>query len=555
MTTRRPGATTTRAADRTSGIDEPTATNGTADTAPALDPGVGEVLAALDIGTNSFHLVVARHATGESFEVITREREMVRLGQGGTDMKELTPEAVDRAISAIQRMKRIADSHGASALRAVATSATREASNAEVFIDRARDEAGVEIEVISGIEEARLIHLGMLQAVPVFERRLLGVDIGGGSTEILIGERGETLAARSFKLGAVRLTSRFFPGGAVDAPSIAACRDYIRSVLTHFEREVVEYGFDVAVASSGTAEAIARMVHASRRTAPLRTFNCFAFTRAELAEVTAALCSAPTAAARAKLTGLDAGRADIAPAGALILDEIAERFGVEELTFSEGALRDGVLLDTLERLHGTTDGRSHLRDVARRSIRQLQDRCDEDPVHSAQVARLALELFDGLADLHGLGPAERDYLEAAALLANVGLVVAHSKHHHHSYYVIRNSELTGLTDHEIELIAQIARYHRKSEPKTSHAPFAALSRDDQQLVRLLAGILRVAIGLDRCHERRVAGVRVTERSGRITIEVRPDGVDIALELYAANERKDLLERVLDRRIELMPAIR
>ena len=515
---------------------------------------VPDVFAALDLGTNSFHLVVARHTGGEGFDVITREREMVRLGHGGTDMKELSDTSIDRAVACLRRMRRIAESHGASEIRAVATSATREAANANTFIERARDEAGVDIEVISGLEEARLIHLGILQAVPVFDQRVLLIDIGGGSTEILIGERGETLAARSFKLGAVRLTDRFFPDGEVSDDSIADCREYIRSVLTHFEREADEYGFDVAVASSGTAEAIARMAHADRGGPPLRTFNCFEFTRHELTAVVERLCAARTPQQRAKISGLDSGRADIAPAGALILDEIAERFGADAFTFSEGALRDGVLLDAVERRSGGADGRSQLRDVARRSIRQLRDRCDDDPAHSAQVARLAVGLFDGLEPLHGLGPAERDLLEAGALLANVGLVVSHSKHHHHSYYVVRNSELTGLTDHEIELIAQIARYHRKSSPKSSHEPFAALSRSDQQLVRTLAGILRIAIGLDRCHERRVPGVRVELGDQRVTIEVGHDGADIALELYAANERKDLLEQVLDRRVELMPAV-
>ena len=224
------------------------------------------------------------------------------------------------------------------------------------------------------------------------------------------------------------------------------------------------------------------------------------------------------------------------------------------MTFSEGALRDGVLLDTVERLTGETAGRTTSATCARRSVRQLLERCDDDPEHSTHVARLAVELFDGLQTLHGLGPAERDYLEAGALLANVGLVVAHSKHHLHAYYVIRNSELAGLTDREIELIAQIARYHRKSEPKTSHPQFAALDRDEQALVRTLAAILRVAIGLDRCHEHRVAAVRVEVRPAKVVVHVMPNAADIALELYAANERKDLLEEVLDRRVELMPAV-
>ena len=511
------------------------------------------VLAALDIGTNSFHLVVARHTGGDGFEVVAREKEVVRLGHGGTDMKELAPEAVERAVACLQRMRRIATTHGASTIRAVATSATREAANADELLRRARDEAGVEIEVISGLEEARLVYAGVTHGLAGPPRRLV-VDIGGGSTEVLIGERGETLAARSFKLGAVRLTDRFFPGGVVTNKAVRACRDHVRSVLTHFERDADEHGFDVAVASSGTAEAIARMAHAARGAEPLRTWNCFAFGADEVHAITDQLVAVREPAARARLAGLDAQRADIAPAGALILDEIATRFGVDAFTFSEGALRDGVLLDTLQRQQGDANGERHLRDVSRRSVRQLRDRCDEDPAHSTQVARLAVALFDGLRPLHGLDHAARDYLEAGALLANVGLVVAHTKHHLHSYYVIRNSELTGLTDHEIEVIALIARYHRKSAPKASHPEWAVLDADDQHVVRATAAILRVAIGLDRCHEHRVDGVRVDVRHDRVVVHVVPAQADISLELYAANERKGLLEEVLGRRVELIPAV-
>ena len=195
-------------------------------------------------------------------------------------------------------------------------------------------------------------------------------------------------------------------------------------------------------------------------------------------------------------------------------------FGVARFTYSEGALRDGVLLDTMSRLSGDRVGPlHHLRDVSRRSICQLADRCDDDPAHSAHVARLAVELFDALAPLHGLDPTAREYLEAGALLANVGLVVAHSKHHLHAYYVIRNSELAGLTDAEIEVIAQIARYHRKSAPKPSHPDFAALPPADQDLVRALAAILRVAIGLDRSHQAQVCHVGAELDSDRVVLHV------------------------------------
>ena len=263
-----------------------------------------------------------------------------------------------------------------------------------------------------------------------------------------------------------------------------------------------------------------------------------------------------TADGRAKVRGLEAARADIVVAGALILESVASTFGVDVFTYSEAALRDGVLVDTLSRMGDPTAGAGslhHLRDVSRRSIDQLIARCDDDPLHSEHVARLAVALFDALAPIHGLDDTAREYLEAGALLANVGLVVAHTKHHLHAYYVIRNSELAGLTDAEIEVIAQIARYHRKSEPKASHAEFAALSAADQHLVRTLAGILRVAIGLDRSHRGRVSGLKVELRPKRavVLVEAEP-GADIGLELYAANERKELLEQVLDVRVDLLP---
>jgi exopolyphosphatase/guanosine-5'-triphosphate,3'-diphosphate pyrophosphatase len=509
----------------------------------------GTTLAALDLGTNSFHLVVARLVGDDGFEVLTREKEMVRLGHGGGEMKEISPESMSRAVAALTRMRKVADSAGAP-IRAVATSATREASNAAEFLAAAH-EAGVDVEVISGVEEARLIHLGVLQAVPVFDQRLIMVDIGGGSTEILVGQSGDSLFARSFKLGAVRLTDRFFAGTRLHPSAVGSCRKYVRSMLTTVEREVNELGHDVAVASSGTAETIARMVHAATGRSELRTFNCFEFTSDELSATVRDIVTAPTLAARRKLPGLDPARADIILAGALILEGVADVFGIERFTFSDYALREGVLLDTIHRQRGT--GMQALRDVARRSVRQLAARCDDDPDHSEHVARLAVELFDATAEAHGLADSCRPLLQAAALLANVGLVISHSKHHLHSYYVIRNSELVGFTDPEIELIALIARYHRKSAPKPSHAEFMRLSAPDQQMVRVLSGLLRIAIGLDRSHDGRVEAVTVTTRPKRLTIEVHArHDADIELELYAATERTPLLADALAVPIDLRP---
>ena len=510
-----------------------------------------ETLAAIDVGTNSVHLVVARTTDGDRFEVLTREKDMVRLGSGSTDMRELAPDAVDRAVAALDRFRRIAEVHGAE-VRAVATSAVREAENRDVFLRRARDEAEVEVEVVSGTEEARLIHLGVLQALEVFDSRLLLADIGGGSTELLIGEAGETIASTSLKLGAVRLTNRFFAGEKLHPSAVSSCRTYVAEVLASFDRPVREHGFEVAVGCSGTIEQVLRLARGLAGEEELRTLNGAVIKRKQVTAVAEAVIDARRSGTMADLPDLDPKRTDIILAGVLVLEGLVQRFGIKEMVISEHALREGVFLDTVQRLRGGS--RPELRDVARRSVVDLMTRSDEDPGHSAHVAHLALRLFDATADRHGLGSEARALLEAGALLANVGLAISHSKHHKHSYYMIRNTDqLVGFTDVEIELVAQIARYHRKSNPKPGHAEWAALPKDEQRLVSVTAGLLRVAIGLDRSHAGLVKDVDAEIADGRLTVTVRPvqPGADLGLELYAAGERTDLLEQALDLTVEVV----
>jgi exopolyphosphatase / guanosine-5'-triphosphate,3'-diphosphate pyrophosphatase len=520
------------------------------------------VLAAIDIGTNSVHLVVAKVAASR-IEVIEHEREMVRLGSSAGDMKQLTGDAIDRGVAVLDRFRQVAEIYGAR-VRAVATSAVREAENRAGFLERARLEAGVDVEVISGFEEARLIHLGVLQAVPVFDQRLLVCDIGGGSTELIVGHRGEVLASRSLRLGAISLTQQFFPDGRRTSEAVQACRRYVRATLAPFARQVRRLGWEVAVGSSGTIGAVCEVVAAGRSEPRPRTFNNFTVTRDEIDGAVERLLEPSSTKGRAKVAGLDPRRADIILGGVLVLEQVVHELDATELTFSEYALREGVLLDTWQRSHGGS--LHHLSDLRRRSVDHLVELMDEDPAHSRQIARLALQLFDGTADRHGLGDDSREVLEAASRLCNVGLFVSHSGHHKHSYYVIRNSELlAGFTDREIELIAQVARYHRKSVPKKRHPPFAALSADDQHRVSVLAGLLRIAVGLDRNHAGRVDRVRCRTRPGDdgsddgsggdgLVVEVTPRaGADISLELYSAGQRKELLESTLGLAVEIVPA--
>ena len=482
------------------------------------------------------------------FEIITQEKEVVRLGSGSRDMKVLQQDAMDRGIETLRRFRQIAEISQAP-LRAVATSAVREALNKEAFINRANDEAGVGIQVISGFEEARLIYLGVLQALPIFDKKILLIDIGGGSTEFLIGKEGEVFEANSLKLGAIRMTDRFFREDPIDPKNVKQCRQYVKAYLNPMAREVRKNGFDLAVGSSGTILNIAQMVQVMRHEAPTRHLSNFLFSGLELAEVLKMLVKSDTVKKRQKIGGLDTGRADIILGGAIILEQAFEEMKIESMTVSGFALREGVIFDTLQKARGGVA--HHLSDIRYKGVIHLAESCRYEKEHSEQVTRLSQMFYDQLADRLHLADINREYLEAASILHNVGFFISHSQHHRHSYYLIRNSEyLTGFTDREIEIIAQTARYHRKSAPKQKHEEYARLSPEDQKIVAKLAAILRIADPLNRTRSNVVRKIQCesVENTLLIHLDVSP-GSDPSLEVYSAESRKDLLEEVLGMSVE------
>ncbi len=507
-------------------------------------------MAAIDIGTNSFHLVVVKVKDSTRFEIVTQEKEVVRLGSGSSDMKMLKPDAMDRGIDALRRFRQIAEISQAP-IRAVATSAVREALNKEDFIRRASEEAGVAIQVISGFEEARLIYLGVLQALPIFDKKILLIDIGGGSTEFLIGKEGEVIEANSLKIGAIRMTNRFLSEDPIDPKSVKQCRQYVKAYLNPMTREVRKHGFEIAVGSSGTILNIAQMVQVMRQETPTRHLSNFLFTRSELAEVVKTLVKADTLKKRQKIEGLDAGRVDIILGGAIILEQAFEEMKIEAMTVSSFALREGVIFDSLQKAREGVI--HHLSDIRYKGVIHLAESCSYEREHAEQVTRLSQMLYDQLIDRLQLADINREYLEAASILHNVGFFISHSQHHLHSYYLIRNSEyLTGFTDREIEIIAQTARYHRKSNPKQKHAEFARLSSEDQKIVRKLASILRIADPLNRTRSSLVRKIQCesVENTLLIHLDVVP-GSDPSLEVFSAETRKDLLEEVLGMRVEII----
>jgi exopolyphosphatase/guanosine-5'-triphosphate,3'-diphosphate pyrophosphatase len=514
--------------------------------------GEGEIRAAIDLGTNSFHLVVARVEPDGHFDVLDREKEVVRLGSGAGVMRILTPEAIERGLETLGRFRRIADGFGAT-IDAVATSALREALNRDEFLRRARDEVGIDVDIVSGVEEARLIHLGVLHFVPLLDERILVIDIGGGSTELVVGEHTDVLLARSLKLGAIRLTDRFFPGGEIHNKAVAECRSYVRSFLAPAVADVRALAPFTAVGSSGTILNLARIV-AGQDSDPSTVTSGATFTAEGLREARDVILARKRPADRDDIPGLDEQRRDIIVAGVILLAEIVDLLSIERIVVSEAALREGILVDRVA-AGNKAEVVHRLSDIRRRSVMRMAETFHENLDHIGRATDLALQLFDGLQPMHHLTAADRDLLEAAGLLHNVGLFVSHAAHHRHSYYVIRNTDqLVGFTDREVELIAQIARFHRKSEPKPRHPEFEALSNADQRRVRLLAGMLRVGIALDRTRQGAVDALTVRPRSDPrqavdIDVHAAPDA-DVSLELYTAEQRITLLEAALDLPVSL-----
>lgn len=505
---------------------------------------VGDILAAMDLGTNSFHLVVAEIVDKNRFNVLTKDKEVVRLGTSGKEMKHITPEAMDRALTALKRFKKVADSFDAT-IRAVATSATREAKNREEFIDKVKEETGIEIEVVSGYEEGRLIYVGVLQALNVYDKRILLIDIGGGSTEFFLCEKGSVVSGISLKIGAVRLTNKFFKGDKIKESSVEEAREFIKGEINPIKRELKGKKFDMVVGTSGTITNIGAMILKRENDDIDKDFNMnnFTYDRDSFYDLMKTILKAGSVDKIKEIPGIDDSRADIICAGALILEQAFKELDIKKITLSSFALREGILYDSLQEEFGTAHP-GHLDNVKAKSVFNLADGSNYDKDHAVHVARIAGAIFDKIHEKFKLTERDKEYLEAASILHDIGYHISHSKHHKHSYYLIRNAEMLGFNDREIEIIANIARYHRKSHPKPSHYTFNKLNEDDKKLVKLLAGILRIADGLDRSHDSLVKGVDVSLNKSKMEIKLiikkdaSPD-----LELWGADRKKALFEEM------------
>lgn len=511
------------------------------------------ILGAIDIGTNSFHLVIARIHNDKGFTVLTKDKEVVRLGSGSNDMKYISEEAMQRGISVLKRFALICKSFGAERVRAVATSATREALNKDEFIGRVKAETGIEIEIISGYEEARLIYLGVLQALPVYNEKILLIDIGGGSTEFLIGKRGNIKYANSIKLGAVRMTQKFFSDEKVKRSSIEDARLFVKGVIAQIVREIKNEDYDTVIGTSGTITNLGFIVRADNNFEFEDNINMnkYTFDKNGLESSVKKILKAENYNERLKIPGLDPKRADIIVAGSIILEQIFEELKLKKLTISNYALREGIIFDSIT-TYSEEDVSIHLSNVRYKSVIGLGEKTSFDKKHAVQTMSLAVKLYDFLKERFNLNENDEECLEAACLLHDIGYYISHSQHHKHSYYIIRNSELLGFNEGEIELIANIARYHRKSHPKPKHENFSKLDGPTQEKVRKLAGILRIADSLDRSHKSVINSISIKEEKNDLTITVRTkNNEEPVLEIWGVNLRKELFEESFDLKVNVI----
>lgn len=509
-------------------------------------------LAALDMGTNSFHLLVVDAHVDGTFEPLVREKEMLRLGDVVSRHGRIPESAMRRAVTVVERFKSLADAAGADEIAACATSATREAENGDELVDQILERTGIEVQVISGVEEARLIFEAVRASLVIEPPPALAFDLGGGSLEVMVGDRQGLRWSTSVKLGVARLTTELVRDDPPSAGDIRRLRDRVSSQLAPLAAEVADLHPRMVVGTSGTLCTLARMV-AARRASGTKgsvpvSVNQLTFDRDELTAIHDQIVGLK-AADRARLPGLDAGRADIIAAGSTLLLNAMELFGFERMTVSEWALREGILLDRIRRhdraeLGGDTVG------IRRASVLELCRRCNWDELHSRQVARLALSIFDQSASLHGLGPADRELLEHACLLHDIGAHVSTEAHHKHTAYLIEHGRLRGFTPEEVAILAALGRYHRGGDPRPSKPALAAVSEGRRADVAKLVSILRVADGLDRSRGAAVAEVSITLTGDWVRLVASANG-DIDVDLWGARRKRDLFENLFDRRLEVL----
>jgi len=465
------------------------------------------------------------------------ERASVRLGRDVFLDGKLAPAAVSQACEALRRFRELLDLHRVERYRAVATSAVREAENGQLLVERARREAGIELDVIEGIEEARLVRLAVVGRLDLRDKRALLLDLGGGSLEISLVDRGQLRASKSLPIGTVRLLEAFH---GRDNNGDEMAREYIERQLLEIASEIPKESVDVCVGTGGNFDTLALLCPPSGASRP------------EL-DVPAVRALLPTLIAmtpeeRRNTYALRPDRADVIVPAAEIIAGVAKAFGIERIQTPGVGLKEGVLDELIEKHFNVWDYGGEASASLDAALR-LGRRYHFDEAHGMLVARFSADLFDQLLPLHRLGERDRLLIRTAALLHDVGDFVRYEGHHRHSHYILTNSDIVGLTPTERAVVANVARYHRKAHPDTAHPNFRDLERDDRGRVRILAGIVRIADALDREHAAKVGALRAVIEKGRMRLHLT-GAAERRLEEWTVGRKSQLFEEVFDLKVDI-----
>jgi exopolyphosphatase/guanosine-5'-triphosphate,3'-diphosphate pyrophosphatase len=497
--------------------------------------------AVIDMGSNSFRLVVYGYEPGRFWQHVDEIREAVRVGEGVGDDRTLRPEPMDRAVRVAAVFSSFCRASGVDDVTAVATSAIRDAPNGPDLLARVREEAGLEARVLSEEEEARYGYLAIANSTTLEDG--YGIDIGGGSVQVMQLEERSLGRSGSWPLGAVKMSERFLPGDEAGGKALKALRKHVRSVLD--DEDWIEPGDPARAAGIGGT--IRNLASAAEKRAGLPQSDAegFRLTREALGELIEELADLPVAK-RGGVPGIKPDRGDVILGGAVVLDELMDRCGAEEVEATSAGLREGVFF---ERFLSDRDA-PLVENVRDASVLNLARRYQESLDHPRHVTRLSLEIYDGLSEA-GLADGdaeERELLRAACLLHDIGTAVDYDDHHKHSRYLILNGGLPGFTPREVELIALIARYHRKGDPDASELGPLKRKRDDERLA-LLSGVIRLAEQFERSRDGSVASVRLTAPNGSVLLEPTLKK-DASVAIWSARRNADLLEQALEMPVEI-----
>lgn len=495
-------------------------------------------IAAIDIGSNSIRQIVADVSADGTIRVVDEMKAAPRLGAGARETRRIDEGRMRDALEVVGRMTTLARQLGAERVEAVATSAVRDTTNGQLFLDLIREESGLAVRILDGADEARLSFRSALAHFELGKGRAVVVDIGGGSLEIALSADGLVERLISLPLGALRLTEEFFPK-TVKRSRVKKLRKHVRRVLAR-KLPVRNWHGAAVIGSGGTCTNIGEMYLARRGLHMAQTVQGTKVPCAEIERILDALVDLPEEE-RAKVPGLNPARADIIIAGICVMVEVLERLESQELTVSSYGIREGLLLETA-RVRPTVADPGEAR---QRSVLQLADRSHYEELHSQHVRKLALQIFDQIGEKLGCESGERALLSDAALLHDIGYHINYENHHKHSYHLISHAELLGMSPVEQVIVANVARYHRGPRPKKKHRNYSGLDKPSRQVVKRLAAILRVADGFDRGHSAAVARIEAEWTADALTLRAVPAaaGGDIQLELWGAERKSPLLAKL------------